>query len=235
MQRQRVDGTLSAGEADADAVAPLLRAAFHVHTNASRDASLAPQALVERCIDAGLDAVAVTDHNTIAGALAVRERAPFRVIVGEEIRTAENVEVIGLFLHTEIPYRTPLTDALREIRDQGGLIYAPHPFDPVRTRGWKEGRREILLAESDIIEVFNGRTLVPSANERARLAAEQLRKAPCAGADAHFAGEIGRTVVFLPPWETPAELLASLRSATFHCQRAGVWAQTRRLWTAWTR
>lgn len=203
----------------------LFKGIFHVHTRASRDCALSVEKLIQRCIDEGIDVAAITDHGTIAGALAARQRAPFQVIVGEEIETAEGGEIIGLFLADPVQSGSTARAVIAAIRSQGGLVYLPHPFDPLRATRWPHALREILLREADIVETFNARTLFPAANARAAEAARHLSKAPCAGADAHFSTEIGRTVVYLSPFRTPGELVHSLRTATFQVERSPLWAR----------
>lgn len=203
----------------------LLKGMFHVHTRASRDCTLSAEKLIQRCLDQGIDVVAITDHGTITGALDVQQTAPFQVIVGEEITTAEGGELIGLFLRERIPHGGATRAVIAAIRSQGGLVYLPHPFDRLRTKCWSHTLREVLLREADIVEAFNARTLLPSANAHAAEAAKNLRKAPCAGADAHLATEIGRTVVYLSPFRTPAELKNSLHTAIFQVARSPLWAR----------
>jgi len=203
----------------------LVKALFHVHTRASRDCTLSAEKLIQRCLDEGVDVVAITDHGTIAGALEVRQRAPFQVIVGEEIETLEGGEIIGLFLRELIPDGRTARTVITAIRSQGGLTYLPHPFDLLRKTRWSRAQREMLLREADIVETFNARTLFSGANAQAAAAAKNLSKVPCAGADAHFSTEIGRTVVYLTPCQTPGELMNSLRTATFQVRRSPLWAR----------
>lgn len=218
---------------DVDQTQPtvFLKAVFHAHTNASADCTMSSEVVVQRCLDEGVDVLAVTDHNEISGALELRRRAPFQVVVGEEIRCEEGGEIIGLFLTKKIAGGLPARAVIAEIRSQGGLVYLPHPFDPLRTKQWKPGLVDTLLPESDIIEVFNARNVVSASNARTAEKARVFQKVPCAGADAHVPAEIGRTVVFLPPFETPAELLRSLRSAHFECVRNPWWVHGATQWT----
>jgi len=114
---------MSAGPGGAE---PLQRIDLHTHTYYSPDGVTSPRRFVETCRRKGLTCVAVTDHNTVRGALAVKEIAPFTVIVGEEIRSSEG-EIIGLFLSEEVPAGCP-----PRRRSSG---YAPSPvWCPCRTR-----------------------------------------------------------------------------------------------------
>lgn len=206
------------------------RAMFHVHTDASPDSRITPAQLIAACIDHGIDVVAITDHNDIRGALAVQKQAPFQVIIGEEIRTAERGEIIGLFLKENIERDLPAKTVMREIRAQGGLVYLPHPFDTTRRTAWPPGVVDPLLPEADIIEVFNARNVVPEENARAEAVAKRLGKAPCAGADVHRLIEVGRTLVFLQPFTTPTALLHSLRAATLMRVAAPWWLGMHKRW-----
>lgn len=208
---------------------PLLRGIFHVHTNASSDCRVTPEALIARCIDHGVDVLAVTDHNEIRGAFAVKDKAPFQVIVGEEIRCAEGGEIIGLFLTRRIERGLPARQVIAEIRSLGGLVYLPHPYDTGRSKRWADlDIVDVLLPEADIVEVFNARNIHAEENARAEESARRLGKAACAGADAHRLSEIGRTFTFLPPFTTPAELLRSLRAAHLVMVPAPWWLSVRK-------
>ncbi|TSC72495.1 MAG: PHP domain-containing protein [Parcubacteria group bacterium Gr01-1014_38] len=184
---------------------------------------MSAEAVVSKCIDEGVDVLAVTDHHEISGAQALQRRAPFQVIVGEEIRAAEGGEIIGLFLKEKISQGQHARDVVREIRAQGGLVYLPHPFDRIRTKQWPDALRAALLETADIMEVFNARSMTRTSERKAREAAERLGKVACVGADAHFPREIGPTAVLLPPFSTPESLLVSLRTARFRCQRSPRW------------
>lgn len=220
----------------ADSLSPedrvLLKGVFHAHTHASRDCRMTPETIIRRCLDEGVDVIAITDHNETAGAFELQRQAPFQVIVGEEIRCAEGGEIIGLFLSTTIARDLPARSVIAEIRALGGLVYLPHPFDPIRTKHWPKGFVETILPDADIVEVFNGRSLLSSGNVKAASAAARYRKVSCAGADAHFPSEIGRTIVYLPPFHTPHEFLASLRSARPVLKRNPFWVLGATRWVS---
>lgn len=204
------------------------KAIIHAHTSASYDSSLTPDAVIARCLDHGVDVLAVTDHNEISGALRLQRSAPFRVIVGEEIRTAARGEIIGLFLRERVPPDLSPNDTIAAIRAQGGLVYFPHPYDTTRGTAWPPGIVEPLLPEADIIETFNARNVTDAADALAAAAADRLQKVGCAGADAHTAAEYGRTLAFLPPFSSPAEFLRAVRAARFRAVRAPWWVGLRK-------
>ncbi len=189
-----------------------LRIDLHTHTHYSPDGITSPQRLVQACERKGITCVAVTDHNTIRGALAVKEIAPFRVIVGEEIRSAEG-EIIGLFLSEEVPPGLSAQDTIERIRSQGGLVSLPHPTDRFRGGVGAEGLAQ-LAPLVDIVEVMNARTTLGRDNdEAARLAGEHGLVA-VAVSDAHSPWEIGRVYVEAPDYEGVQEFLEALRWGT---------------------
>mgnify|MGYP001562825069 CR=1 FL=1 len=186
-----------------------LRADLHNHTYFSPDSILSPRQAVDRCRRAGINCIAITDHNTVRGGLAVREIADFLVIVGEEVRSAEG-EIIGLFLNEDIPKGRPAAETIERIRAQGGIVGVPHPFDRLRS-ALRHDLMEELAGQIDFIEVLNSRIVFRSHN---KLAAEFARKhglAASAGSDAHSAREVGRSYVEMRDFDGPADFLASLR------------------------
>ena len=105
----------------------LVRVDCHLYTVASGDAVTTLDQLAERAAAERLDVVFITDHNEISAAAAASDLG-VRVIVGEEIRTPDG-DIIGLFLTERVPYVLPVAEVVARIRSQGGLVYAPHPFD----------------------------------------------------------------------------------------------------------
>lgn len=188
----------------------MLKADLHTHTYFSPDALTSPEKYVETCLKQGIDCVVVCEHNNIRGALAVREIAAFKVIVGEEVRSREG-EIMGLFLREEIPPGLTPEETVRRIKEQGGLVLVPHPFDRLRNEHMAEGALERLLPDVDIIEGFNARTTFRGDNERAARFAQEHGLAVSAGSDAHSRGELGRAYVEMPGFEGPQEFLQALR------------------------
>jgi predicted metal-dependent phosphoesterase TrpH len=164
-----------------------------------------PKRIIKTMAKKGLDGIAVTDHNTIKGALEVVEQAPSGVfiIVGSEIKTTIG-EIIGLFLKEEISSSDPL-EVIDEIRAQGGLTILPHPFRSHVFTGSPLPHNMEIVEQVDAIEVFNARTPSP-ANEQAFLLAQKTNKPMVAGSDAHFYPEIGRARTLFPPFSDEKEL-----------------------------
>lgn len=173
-----------------------------------------PEDLVKASLRAGLDAIAVTDHHTISGALAVQEVAPFPVIIGAEFRTADG-EIIGLFLQDEIPRGQTAKETVKRIKDQGGIVQVPHPFDRFRRKHISYQALLDILPDVDIIEAFNARTTLKSDIMRGVEFIRQHRDAhdilPTGATDAHTAFEIGQAYVEMPTFEGREDFLDALR------------------------
>jgi hypothetical protein len=181
-----------------------------LHTNASRDCAVSPEKLIDVARRRGLSRVAVTDHNSIQGALAARAIAPEFVIVGEEIKT-DSGELIAYFLREQIPPGISLEETIRRIRDQGGVVGVSHPLDRLRREAIGRDALLPILTLVDCLEGFNARVIFPSDNARAAVLAKE-HGLPCtAGSDAHSALEIGRAYVEMPPFDGPAGFVESLR------------------------
>jgi predicted metal-dependent phosphoesterase TrpH/glycosyltransferase involved in cell wall biosynthesis len=200
--------------ADPLADRPLLLADLHLHTEHSHDCSMPVAEVLDRAEAQGLGAIAVTDHNVFAGAQEALDLARDRaltVIPGEEVKT-ERGEVIGLFLEEEIPRGMTMAETIVAIRDQGGLVYLPHPFDRMHTIP-DPRTLHTHLAEIDVFEVFNARLLRETFNDEALRFARKYNLLMGAGSDAHVIQGIGTGLVRMRAFETPEEFLLSLRSA----------------------
>jgi predicted metal-dependent phosphoesterase TrpH len=195
----------------------VIRADLHSHTHFSRDGWISPERYVRQAVKRGIDCAAVSDHNNIVGATEVAKIAPFRVIVAEEIKSSEG-EIIGLFLQEEIPKGLTPEDTVRAIREQGGLVCVPHPFDRVRSSDLTTRALLRIVHEVDIIEVFNSRTSLTMDNDRARRFARKFGKAMSAGSDAHWHPEIGTAWVHMPDFDGPTDFLDKLRAGEIHGQ-----------------
>jgi predicted metal-dependent phosphoesterase TrpH/glycosyltransferase involved in cell wall biosynthesis len=188
---------------------------LHLHTSWSHDCSIDVDELLDHAEAQGLGAIAVTDHNVFGGALEAAERARGRrlvVIPGEEIKTAEQGEVIGLFLREEIPRGMSFGDTVAAIRAQGGLVYLPHPFDRMHAIP-EPATLHRHLAEIDVLEVYNARLLFEAYNEEALRFARKYNLTPGAGSDAHVLAGIGTGAVRMRRFSGPEEFLVSLHDA----------------------
>jgi len=187
-----------------------MRFDLHIHTHRSPDSLMQPDEVIKAALRRGLDGVAITDHNTLEGALEVGAVAPIPVIVGEEIRTTEG-EIIGLFLSRPIPPRLSPEETVAAIREQGGIVYIPHPFDHYRREAMGRRTLERIIDGVDAIEVFNARTLIPQDNALAREIAQARGLAMGAGSDAHTPYEVGRAYVEIEPFHNAVSFLTALR------------------------
>ena len=187
----------------------MMKIDLHVHTCYSEDSLTSLDSVMAACQLRGLGAVAITDHGAIEGALALRARAPFPVIVGQEIKTTEG-EIIGLFLSHRVPKRLSPEETIAAIREQSGIVYVPHPLDRVRRSPIRPGALALILDQVDALEVFNSRVTLPSDNDRARQLAETHGIPGGAGSDAHTAREIGRAYVMMPAFDGATDFLENL-------------------------
>ncbi len=188
-----------------------VRVDLHSHTMWSGDSTTTPEELEQAVVESGIDVLCVTDHNSIRGGEELAGRLACRVIVGEELRTHAG-EIIGLFLTEHVPFGVSPGDAARRIRAQGGLVYVPHPFDPMRRNLAADAL--VDLAEAgllDAVEVLNAKTSLAHLNEQAVAFAVEHDLAAGAGSDAHVPDALGAAYVEMPDFDGPSEFLAALR------------------------
>ena len=192
-----------------------VRVDLHSHTMWSGDATTTPEELREAIAESGIDVLCITDHGTINGAveLAASGALGCRVIVGEEVRTSAG-EIIGLFLTERLPFGMKPAEAVSLIRSQGGVVYVPHPFDPMR-HCLAEDALEGLAADGglDAVEVLNAKVSLDHLNRRAAEFAAHHGLVGGAGSDAHVASAVGAAYVEMPDFDdaSPASFLQSLR------------------------
>ena len=192
---------------------PLIHVDLHMHTDHSHDCATPVPRLLETARDRGLGAIAVTDHNEISGALEARKRADgIKVIVAEEVKTADQGEVIGLFIEEKIQRGLTLEETIAEIRRQGGLVYIPHPFDRMHSVPDYEHLLHVV-EDIDAIEVFNPRVAMKSFNEEAARFAAKYRIPAGAGSDSHVPQGLGSVKIAMRDFDGPEEFLESLRDA----------------------
>lgn len=204
-----------------------VRVDLHSHTMWSGDSTTTPEEVESAVVESGLDVVCITDHHAVNGAFELGGRLACRVIVGEEMRTHAG-EIIGLFLTERIPFGLPPADSAQAIRDQGGVVYIPHPFDPMRRNLAEPALQAITDAGLvDAIEVINAKTSLASLNRRAAEFAEAHDLAAGAGSDAHVPLALGAAYVEMPDFDGPQDFLAQLRHARpvgHHWDQARPWS-----------
>ena len=192
-----------------------IAADLHLHTNWSHDCQIPVEELLDHAEAEGLGAIAVTDHNVFGGALEAIELARDRhliVIPGEEIKTDGEGEVIGLFLHEEIPRGMSFAETVAAIKEQGGLVYLPHPFDRLHSIPSSKTLKS-HLEDFDVLEVYNARLLFEAYNDEALRFARKYGLTMGAGSDAHVLQGVGTGGVRLRAFDGPQEFLESLRTA----------------------
>ncbi|MGD9394205.1 MAG: PHP-associated domain-containing protein [Dehalococcoidia bacterium] len=188
----------------------MLKADLHMHSKYSMDCSLSLEKIIERCREVGVNCIALCDHGTAEGALKLREIAPFKVIVAEEVLTPYG-EIMGMFLEETIPSGLSVPETIARIRAQDGLVCIPHPFDTFRESALKSHVLEEIVDQIDIIEVFNARSILRRDTKKAKAFAAKHGLARSAGSDAHTLREIGHAYVEMPDFEGKNDFLEALQ------------------------
>jgi predicted metal-dependent phosphoesterase TrpH len=183
----------------------------------------------------GLQRIAVTDHNTIWGALEAQTLAPDLVIVGEEIRTDTGGELLAYYVREEVPRGLPIQEVILRLRDQGAIISVSHPVDRFRNRSaLGEPRTLQIIEQVDALEGFNARCLAPADNQRATELAALHGKTLTAGSDAHTLAEIGAAYLELPPFDQSSDaFLRSLHQARAGGHLSGLWPRFMTMLARW--
>ncbi len=214
---------------------------FHIHTRFSRDSILTEEKFIKTAIDRGLTHVAITNHNNVEGAIAVRDKVAelgltdkLTVILGEEVSTDDG-EVVGVFLEKTIPRGLSAKETADEIHRQGGLVSIPHPFDPFRGSHIKEGPLRNLadLGKIDMIEVFNCRVTFQRHNQEAAEFAQRFDIPGIAASDSHSSFEVAMAFNAMPAFDSADELRASLAQNEWHASRSSVFIHATTRWAVW--
>ncbi|HEX2766851.1 MAG TPA: PHP domain-containing protein [Candidatus Limnocylindria bacterium] len=214
---------------------------FHIHTRFSRDSLLKEEPFIRLAIERGLTHVAVTNHNNVEGAIAVRDKVAelgladkLTVIIGEEVSTSDG-EVVGLFLEKTIPRGLSANETADEIHRQGGLVSIPHPFDPFRGSHIKEGplRNLAEVGKIDMVEVYNSRVTFQRHNAAAAEFAQRYGIPGIAASDSHSRFEIAMACNTLPPFGTAEELKAGLPMNDWRASRSTVLIHLTTRWAVW--
>jgi hypothetical protein len=195
---------------------------MHSHTIWSVDCLTRLESIIRLCEKRRLNRIAITDHNTADGALALKKLAPELVIVGEEIMTTQG-ELLGYYMHETIPQGLTPQETIKRLRDQGAVISVSHPFDRLRKGAWDEPNLRAIIDQVDAIEVYNARCLYPEDNLKALDYAKEHQVPGTIGSDAHIGMEYGTAYAIMRPFEDNAQdFLAALREANFS-ERLSPW------------
>ncbi len=195
---------------------------FHCHTVTSKDSLTTPERLLNAALRRRLDRVIVTDHNTIAGALAAYAIDPELVIIGEEIMTARG-EILAAYVSEEVPAGLSPQETIKRLRDQGAFISVSHPFDAWRSGAWTLEDLLEIAPLVDAIEIFNARCMKPGANRLAAEFARQHNLPGTAGSDAHAAFEVGAARLALPQFDGPDALRKVIREGKVQGRLSPFW------------
>ena len=195
----------------------LIKVDLHNHTNFSFDGEMTPQTLVDHYADKGFGAVAVTDHNSRLGALAVAElNPPFKVIAGVEVKSRHG-EIIGLFVNEDIKPGMSAVETAQAIHQAGGLTLLPHPFIALVISRMDERQLPDLIEHLDIVEALNARGDDPSEDRYAYLWAKTHGLAMSAGSDAHHVGGVGNGYVLMEDFQGKDDFLEKLKKGSLIC------------------
>jgi len=194
---------------------------MHTHSEFSPDSRTPLKAQAAALKAAGIDVVCATDHNTIEGALRLRELAEgVRVIVGEEISSRDG-EIIGLFLEQPVPRDRSAEETIALIKEQGGIVSIPHPFSRNRLYHIKRAALERVYSQIDCIEIFNAREAFAADNRRAEAFAKEHDLPGAVGSDAHRVSEIGRAWIEVDEFAGRDDFVAALRGGSVHGRLTG--------------
>jgi len=207
----------------------LLKADLHMHSQYSMDCNMPLEKIIERCQGVGVNCIALCDHGTAEGALKLREIAPFRVIVAEEVLTPHG-EIMGMFLEETIPSGLSVPEVISRIRAQDGLVCIPHPFDTFRHSALKSQVIEEIADQIDIFEVLNARGILGRDSARAEAFAAKHGLVRSAGSDAHTPREIGNAYVEMPEFEGRDDFLEALKKGEISGRRTSPFIHFASLW-----
>lgn len=186
---------------------------LHSHTRWSLDSVTRFERVIQLCEQRGIQRIAITDHNTADGALAMQKLAPDLVIVGEEIMTTQG-ELLAYFVKESVPAGLTPQETIKRLRDQGAVISVAHPFDRLRKGAWEESDLLQIVESVDAIEIFNARCAFPEDNTCAKAFAETHQRLGTAGSDGHTPSEYGNGYLLMRPFENdPEDFLEALRDA----------------------
>jgi len=208
-----------------------LKADLHIHTKYSMDCDTPLDKIINRCLEIGINCITVADHGTIEGALRLQDIAPFTVIVAEEILTPDG-EIMGMFLKEGIPSGLTITETISRIKNQDALVCIPHPFSTLRGLNIERRKLEEMVAQIDVVEVFNARSFLRRSSNQAQAFAHKYGFPGSAGSDAHTVSEIGNAYIEMPDFNGRGDFLQALakgkifgRGASFLVRFNGIWVK----------
>jgi predicted metal-dependent phosphoesterase TrpH len=207
---------------------------LHSHTEYSKDCLIQLEDVIRTCQGRGIDKIAITDHNTVEGALKLAQMAPDLIIVGEEIMTTQG-EILAYFLTETVPAGLTPTETIKRLRDQGAVISVSHPYDRLRKGAWEEPELLKIIEQVDALEVFNSRCMFAEDNAKARSLAATHGKLATVGSDGHIAYEYGYATLQMQPFEGAGSFYESLKTAQQDTSLSPKWVHLFSTIAKWTR
>lgn len=207
---------------------------LHSHTAYSRDCLTTLDSVIRTCERLKIDKIAITDHNTAEGALALAKLAPDLIIVGEEIMTTKG-EILAFFMRETIPPGLTPDETIKRLRDQGAVISVSHPYDRLRKGAWDERDLLDIVDKVDAIEIFNARCLFSEDNAKALAFAQKYYKIGTVGSDAHIPYELGHATLTMQPFEGAGDFYESLKHAVPVTKLSPFWVHGMSSYAKWMR
>jgi predicted metal-dependent phosphoesterase TrpH len=195
---------------------------LHSHTLYSKDCLIKLEDVIRTCKERGIDRIAITDHNTAEGALALAKMAPDLIIPGEEIMTPQG-EILAYFVRESIPPGLSPDETIRRLRDQGAVISVSHPYDRLRKGAWQEADLLKIVDKVDALEIFNSRCMFAEDNNKALAFAKMHNKPGTVGSDGHITYEYGHATLHMQPFEGPGDFFESLKTAKPDTKLSPAW------------
>jgi predicted metal-dependent phosphoesterase TrpH len=198
------------------------------------DSSTTLDQVIKECQKKNINCIAIADHGAIEGALKMRSLAPFQVIVAEEVLTTQG-EIMGMFLKELVPSGLSMEESIRRIKDQGGLLCTPHPFDKFRGSALNKEVMEQIREQIDVVEIFNARNPLLKSSDMAKEFARAHGLPGSAGSDAHAPGEIGNAYLEMPEFKNKEDFIQSLKQAKVCGHKAGLLCHFNSMWSKLTK
>jgi predicted metal-dependent phosphoesterase TrpH len=208
----------------------LLKADFHIHSQYSKDSSSTLEQIILACQKKGINCIAIADHGAIEGALKMKQIAPFQVVVAEEVLTTRG-EIMGMFLKELVPSGLSMEKSIRLIKDQGGLLCTPHPFDKFRGSALDARTMNEIAGQIDVVEIFNARNPLLRSSRQAKQFAREHNLPGSAGSDAHAPYEIGNAYLEIPEFNGRDDFLQALFQAKIFGRRASPFSHFSSAWS----
>ena len=206
---------------------------LHSHTIYSKDCLTRPEDAIARARSIGLDKLAITEHNNLAGALRAKELAPDLIIIGEEIMTTHG-ELIAYFVKEEVPRDLSPQETIGRLREQGAVISIPHPLDSLRNSAMGMANVLEVIDQVDALEVRNARCVRPQDNLAALALAQERGLLTTAGSDAHIPFELGHCYMEMPEFEDdPESFIDALQFARPMGKESPFWPHLMSTWAKW--